>query len=477
MKNKTISNMEEIMYKRFSFKSEGRREFLFINLHPKRIISLVIACLFMCMNIYAYSVFDLYYGSEISHHDARVSGMGGAGAAGGFTLMDSSINPANLYFLDATRGAQMTYSLIKNSESRALPMWNFFDSFIGHSTYARNENFYNEFSFGAYYSLPLNTSKLSLGFVMRPVVNFGADYREEVRNDESSDSDNYPPIIAMNFIDSKGMLNSYNLLLNWGVPIKCTCGDCYNYNFSIGAEISYYDGKHEHEERIHWTDKAHELATETLSEDSFLSTKNNIDGIGFKFGLASQISPRVRLGLTYSPKVSLNAEFVSEHSKEYIFLEDFDDYIIPSKMRIGVLFRPRNPFRTNFHADFELINYEDIDSFFENGYALYVGMEHYVGRAIPLRLGFSHHTARQNKSISLPVISTGTSFDILNNLSVDLSAEYGKREYSDLDLFPDGYYDKRGLWRNIRPADRGWDNPDLVTESFFKMFASLSYKW
>ena len=445
-----------------------------INAFPIKSVFLMILCLFMGASLFGYSIYDLHYGTEIRHHDARVSALGGSGVAGGFTLMDSNINPANLYFMEQSMGATMTYSLVKNSESRALPMWNFFDSFIGHSTYARNENFYGEVSLGAFSTFAINDTKLGLGFVMRPVANFGANYQEEVRNDEDSNNDNYPPIIAKNFIESDGMLYSYNLLLNLGIPVR-------DANVSVGAEISYYNGDYRQEERIIWTDAAHELSSVVL-EDYLEVNTDAWDGFGVKFGLASQVTPRIRLGATYSPKVTLDEVFIFTPASN-IQVEAREsgpykkDYIIPSKFRVGFLFKPRNPFRTHFHADFELVNYEDVDNFFENGYAFYVGMEHYIGHSIPFRLGFSHQTARQDRSIALPAISLGTGFEIIKNLQLDLSAEYGLREYTDLDLFQDSFYDRPGLWRQIRPADRGWDNPDKVTESFLKFFTSLSYKW
>jgi hypothetical protein len=104
-------------------------------------------------------------------------------------------------------------------------------------------------------------------------------------------------------------------------------------------------------------------------------------------------------------------------------------------------------------------------------------MEHYVGRAIPLRLGFSHRTAKQDRGIALPTISGGTGFAIMPNLHLNIAGEYGKREYVDLDLFPDGYYFHPSLWNQIIPQDRGWENPDNVTESFLRVLVSLGFRW
>jgi len=434
-----------------------------------KVTSLVFALLLIsCMNILsAYSIYEVYnhnQGTFINHHDARTAALGGSGVAGGFTAMDSNLNPANLNFLEEKTGMQFNYSLIKNSENRALPMYNFFDSYVDESTYARNENFYNEISFFAFTSLDLITSKISLGFSYRPLINFHADYQEQVRNDENSDADNYPPIIAKNFIESEGFLDSYNLILNWG-----------NKTVSIGTEVSLLKGKYDIERRIHWSDYAHEKVGAGVLNDELNMISNRIDGYGTKYGVSFQspLNRRLRIGMTYSPKISLNTDF----KENDILVNNSDDFIIPSKLRFGFLFQPRNPFKTNFQLDMEYIKNSEINKFYDNSWSFFVGMEHYVGRAIPFRLGFRHETSLQDKTIALPVVSAGSGFPLTEKIHLDFSGEYGRREYKALDLFMDSFYNQPSLWRSIEPKDRGWDNPDIVTESFFKVFTSLSVKW
>jgi len=431
-------------------------------------LKLVILSLFLLtsiVNISAYSIFEIYennQGNFINNHDARSAAMGGTGTAGGFNLMDSNINPANLYYLNNEKEIQFNYSLIKNSENRALPMYNFFDSYVDESTYARNENFYNEFSFSAYKSFIINSSKINLGISYKPILNFYSDYQEEVRNDENSDADNYPPIIAKNFIESDGFLDSYSILLNYG-----------NKYISIGTELSYLNGNYDIERRIHWSDYAHQAVGSGVLTDNISSTSNSLKGFSTKFGISSQINERIRLAVTYSPKITLDADLEVNGNT----IESSDDYILASRLRFGMLFKPRNPFETNFQLDMEYIQNSDIDDLYDDTWSFYVGMEHYVGRAIPLRLGFRHEASIQDNSITLPVITAGTGFEITTNLHLDLAGEYGRREYKTLDLFMDSYYNHQNLWSGIEPTDRGWENPDKVTESFFKIFTSLTYKW
>nr|HPK40408.1 hypothetical protein [Candidatus Cloacimonadota bacterium] len=74
-------------------------------------------------------------------------------------------------------------------------------------------------------------------------------------------------------------------------------------------------------------------------------------------------------------------------------------------------------------------------------------------------------------------VSAGTAFPIAKNLVLNISGEFSTRTYECLDLFHDSFYDHNGLWRTIKPKDRGWENPDKVEEQFLKVQTNLSYTW
>jgi len=63
----------------------------------------------------------------------------------------------------------------------------------------------------------------------------------------------------------------------------------------------------------------------------------------------------------------------------------------------------------------------------------------------------------------------------MKNLKLDLGIEFTNREYEDMDLFMDGFYNYDELWTNITPQDR--TNPDTVSENLIKVQTSLTYKW
>jgi long-subunit fatty acid transport protein len=128
-----------------------------------------------------------------------------------------------------------------------------------------------------------------------------------------------------------------------------------------------------------------------------------------------------------------------------------------------------------------------VNDFYENSMRYAFGVEHIVGNALPLRIGFRYETSPLDKSIALPTFTMGTGFDILDNLHLDLSGEFSNRNYTALDLFPDSYYDDTQyteavdytstIWSYAVPTDRGWDNPDKVEETFVKVMTTLSFHW
>jgi hypothetical protein len=170
--------------------------------------------------------------------------------------------------------------------------------------------------------------------------------------------------------------------------------------------------------------------------------------------------------------------------------------ILPQTVRFGFTYAPRNIMRTYIQAEVENVNWKNVSPLFDDVFNYYIGLEHGITGRLPLRLGFNSQTTYQvvtdgafmnaNKILT-PSLSAGTGFAISNRLTVDVATTFSFREYEDLDLFQDSYYNDKNytgssayiLWPNshITLVDRGWENPDSVRESFVKVMASLTYKW
>lgn len=444
---------------------------------------IVIILVLSITQLFSYSILDRYNGNYIDNIDARSSAMGGASVAGGYNLFDSVVNPANITFLDENIGAQIGFGVIKDDDNRSYPMYNFFDGYIEGATYVTNVNYFSNFSGGLYYRHNLENVAISAGLIYRPWVSFDSNYEEQVRNDEGSDFDNYPPIVAKNFIEGEGAINSLGLNLGFNFMQK----------YSLGLEISSLNGDYTLERRIIWSEYAQQNSPNLV--DEIIEYERDYEAITFKIGALAEVNNRFVFGASYAPKVEFDdkaeIENVSMMDSSYAVTEEYyltseEALIYPSKIRIGLNYLPRNIFKTYFNADIEIVNWGDVNDLFDTELNYYVGVEHRVNKMIPLRIGFKYiseyylDTSDEfiyAKKMSWPAFTAGTGFNILDNFVVDLALEYGTREYEALDLFMDGTYNQPGLWDYIVPEDRGWENPDAVKESILKLQTSISYKW
>ncbi len=439
-------------------------------------ISLLIVIASLIINICAYSLFEDQSGNYIHSFSARTSAMGTTGAAGGQSLFDSSINPSNLSFLERDFYADLSLNFVNNEDDRSIPLYNFFDSYIDNATYSNNSNIFNNTAVGASYRLSNGTFGFTAGMMYRPIIDFSSIYDEQVRNDASSDADTYPPILAKNAIKGEGSIDAYSLMLS----------SSYSFNeinkLALGLELAFLDGSQDYKKTINWTEFAHTAAGQGVLNDSLYKANYNYDGLMFKLGANYNLNRRLRLGFAFQPKATLDMTVKSHKEFDIIYPEEKieGDYILPTSIRWGLTYLPRNPFKTTFQMDMEYKKYSEISKFYDDTYAVFVGMEHYIGRAMPLRLGFKHEQSFGNAeigAISMPTVSAGTAFPIAKNLVLNISGEFSTRTYECLDLFHDSFYDHNGLWRTIKPKDRGWENPDKVEEQFLKVQTNLSYTW
>jgi len=433
---------------------------------------LLLLFLIIVGQVFSYSILNRYSGDQIENIDARIAAMGGAGVAEGVNIFSAKINPANLGLLNFSYGGQFVAGVAKNDDNRSIPMFNFFDGYIDDATYVSNSNYFDEYSLTAFYSRNFNDLKLSAAVSYSPYNNFECYYEEEVRNDEGSDNDNYPPLIAKNYIDGKGTITSLAL----------TTAFTYRSFLSLGLEIAKLSGDQTLEQKILWSDYASESVNDL--EDIKEKTTRDFDELGLKLGINGKLNPRINLGFTYSPKLEFDSD--SEYTDYDSTVSYSDELIIPSAWRFGVSYQPRNIMRTSFNVDIEITNWQDVNDLYESAANYYLGVEHRLENKMPLRFGFGYNVdfrtiyedefIYSDKIIS-PSFSVGTGFIFMEKFQIDISGAYTYRKYEALDLFMDGEYNRPGLWNSIVPTDRGWESPDQVSESHFKLITSISYKW
>lgn len=451
--------------------------------------TLTILCLLLGVSLAAYSLWGAAdQGDQTLCPDARAAAMGDAGTAGGQRLLSMLINPANLGVLPAGLHAQGGLNLLIDVDKRSTPLFDSFDSVVDEATYADNTNTWHEFSAAVSYGYDMGVRTIALGLYHTPVVNFDAIYEEEVRTDDNSDYNAYPPVVAWNDIESEGGISATGATIS----VNCRAFSFLKYT-NVGVSMEMLSGDRTWERRIVWTETARDSVTTFALPDYALKTDSEWDGTRFRAGLQAQINDRVGVGVSYTGKVELDETTKTRALTQAYYsegygqaIETFGEYILPASIRAGVHYQPRNFWRTHVNLDAELVKWSDVNDNWDDAWRWYVGVEHRVWQSTPLRLGFRWESSPVDDSVAMPTITGGAGFELAHGFTVDLALHYSQRTYHYEDLFPDGYYNditwaqghdpnytESNLWNYVTPADR--DEQDKVEESWVGLQTTISY--
>ncbi|PKN80145.1 MAG: hypothetical protein CVU48_03170 [Candidatus Cloacimonetes bacterium HGW-Cloacimonetes-1] len=486
-------------------------------LFNKSLKSLIVLSIVLgsCAILSAWSVTDTYFGNKFNNLDARAFAMGGAGTYNDMRPFAFSSNPANLTLLKKNLGFQVNTSYLRNEDNRSLPLYNSFDSYIDDAVYSTNVNKYDDFAASILGSYTIGAARFGLGAYHKPLLSFDANYDEQIRNNRNTDSDTYPEMIARNGIANTGLLNQTGFVYSMALYMD----DVREIN--IGVDYSLINGDIEQLKTIKWTDWARTTVATTdpnfVLPDYAETMKTTMEGSQIKFGTSIKMNSRLGIAASISPKTILVNKGMfaidkSEYSTSATNMVDAshvetainEDYILPTEFRGGICYQPRNIMRTWLNMDLEYVQWSDVNEAFDDVWNLYVGVEHQVDNHLPLRFGFQSLQSWQfateqvvvngvstdvyiaNKIIT-PMITAGSSIKVMKNVTLDLGFGYAWREYEALDMFGDTYYNDKLytgrtsylLWPNqyIALADRGWENPDKVRESFMTLTTGLSFTW
>ncbi len=445
----------------------------------KRMITIA-ASMAIATSLMSYSLLEAGYepysqtdgiGNTVGVTDARSAAMGGAGVSGGMHFLDTAINPASLTFLKTGFGCQFNYGILRNNDRRSIPIYNFFDSYIDEATYSNNSNWYDEAAVGGYYNYQFGRAGVALGLSYTPEINFDADYSEDVRNDEGSDNNAYPVIIARNTLESEGAIRSTSMTLagnfdNLG-PIE---------RLGFGVEIAMYEGEHYRTKKIIWSDEARLIVQNFVLPDYNEKMEREFSGTGFKIGANARFADYYGFGFAYTPKTELEVDYKLDGVEM-----DVDDYVMPSKIQFGLFYSPQNVMRTCVNIDMEIVNWSEVEDYYEDAINFYLGVEHKIFMTMPVRLGFRYETC-PIESIAMPTFTCGTGVQVYGPLWFDFSMEYSRRKYQGKDLFPESYYDDENyaesasyesqLWNYVTPTDR--EESDKIEETFLKFQGALT---
>lgn len=466
---------------------------------------LILILLITASALSAWSITDSYFGNRYGSFDARSYAMGSAGTYNDMRAFGIADNPANLTLMRKNIGFSVNSYINRNQDDRSFPLYNSFDNYIDDAVYASNINNYDDFAGAVYYAYRFGGIGVGLGAYYKPLLNFESNYSEEIRNNRNTDNDLYPEKIAQNMIEGLGTLNQTGFTASFGYALS-------DYSdINIGVDFSTLQGDITREKTIRWSDYsintvsalgAFNLPDLTQKDDYELS------GTQPKFGLAMQVNPRFGFAATYIPKTTLDKKGTYYYKRDAyrntamdsINVAVSEDYILPSQMRFGIVYKPRNVMRTVFNMDVEYVLHSEIDERYSDAVNFYAGVEHHITNRIPFRIGFQavnnwfFNTEMADtvmvyhaKKTLTPMFTAGSSVTISKNLTLDLGFGYTWREYEAVDMFGDAYYNDKtytgassyALWPNshISLQNRGWENPDKVRENNVSLNAGLNFTW
>jgi hypothetical protein len=430
--------------------------------------------------------------------------MGGTGVAFGERPMDAFINPAVLMNLEIGYWAQMSVNGSQFMDKRSFPYFDSFEGYVDEATYVTNFN-YNADIFGTIaWIYDIAPGKLAIGARYAPVYDFNGFYKEQIRNNNNSNNDGYPERITDNEINNEGFLNGFSFDLGYAMDIDTA----FLTNLGIALEITSLMGDVNQETRIEWTDWAIVQSPADTLQNFYYKNERDLSGLQYKAGLTTELGDRFTLGFTYTAKTAID---VTSNVDKYLqntvidtsglYLQTnlnmdasdsllFADYDLPSSMRFGFSYRPRNIMKTKINGEAEYVLWSELNDMYEDGWNYHLGVEHHVTNMIPIRFGFSSETSYQTifdddgmyvQKLTMPSITAGTGYAIMKNLNLDFALTYSFREYEALDLFPDTFYyaGHTYLWPNthIAISDRDWSNPDKVKEALVKANLSFTFKY
>ncbi|MCB5253399.1 MAG: hypothetical protein RBR69_05550 [Candidatus Cloacimonadaceae bacterium] len=469
---------------------------------------LILSLLLVATALSAFSITDSHFGYRYGALDARGFAMGSAGMYNNMRPAGFVMNPANLTAQQKTVGLDVNGLINRSADTRMIPLYNSFDNYIDDAVYASNINAFTDFAGAGFGSFAYEGFRFGVGAYHMPYSSFDGKYREEIRNNRNTDNDGYPEKIAQNDIENEGALLKTGLAF----AVAYEYDDYWNVN--LGFDFALMNADVTQETSILWTDWSHQQVGDSVVLPEYRRlAKWELEGQQYKIGAAFRLGPRFGLGFTFVPKTTLDRSG-SDYTRrdayrntpmDSTFVDLEGDFDLPSEMRIGLSYFPRNIMNTVFSMDVEQVSFSEAMDVFEDAYNIYVGVEHHVAKRIPLRLGFqavnSYHLDSQaavneageditlftaNKILT-PMVTGGSSVQIAKNVVLDLGFGYAWREYEALDLFGDAYYNDKtytgsgsySLWPTsyIDLQNRGWENPDKVKESFITLNAGLSFSW
>ncbi len=374
----------------------------------------------------AYTYLESAYGTPMIGLSARAIAMGGAVTAmsdGSFSLVS---NPAMLSG-EADRLADLTLRGIRYDETRFVPLFDTFDSFVKETAIAENPETYTGINGGIVWRPEKGPKGLAVAGGIFERYNLQYDFVDERRFADGRDTARRDLVRATQYITSERAIYSMSGGLSYQERV-----------LSIGASLHYLFG----DLTLANTTVPGPVAQGAADAASRTELVRELSGIGATFGASARISNRVTVGASYDLPVKFDVDYRMTTTNTTVTTATGSEKMdYPGRLAVGVSYQPRNILKTTFTMDVARTFWEDLEDpildahpmvtipTLRNTYEYRFGLEHVFYNGLPARIGFFYREAYAVDEVDDAGISFGTGYRF-SNFDFGISADVSKRNSS-----------------------------------------------
>jgi hypothetical protein len=363
------------------------------------------------------SFLDRPWGTPEAGLSARSRAMGGAGVASANGVYSLADNPAALV-LAADSRASVVGGVMRASENRFVPLFDTFDSYVDEAAIAVNDHAYASLTGGvAWDPRRWRGVRFAAGVLDRLDPRY--DYYDERRTTATTDV-----VVSERFIRTRGVLRS----ASFGAALPLDFGP------GIGVAFHRWFGTIEDRDAL--------VPRATTVSGRVTELSRRISGHSFSLGAAWRASERLDVGVSYETAPRLHEDYALVRDDSVLSPPESNvDARLPSRLLLGVAYRPRNAFRTTFALDAVYTPWSDLkdpllpDAAFLDTWDIRVGLEHIYYNALPGRIGFRYARAYALREADRAAFTFGIGHRV-GRVAIDLTGELGKRVSRQAPLWP-----------------------------------------
>ncbi|HTK31277.1 MAG TPA: hypothetical protein VL332_04890 [Candidatus Saccharimonadaceae bacterium] len=360
--------------------------------------------------LHADSALDREFGTPRAGLSGRERAMGGAGAA-----LDG--NPTALLGIPATmalgRGTrlQFTGDVGRASETRYVPLYDTFDSYVADAAIAVNDHVTGEFG-GGVAMTRREWRGVTLGIASYERFDPRHDYQDERRTTATTDE-----VVAERFITTRGTLRGTSFGAAYPLPWWDT---------AVGVAVTHYGGTITDRDAL--VSRVANVSGLTLAETRDLS------GTSLTLGAHGRIGNRLDAALAWESGPKLHDDFTTWSDDSITSAPNAHrNAFYPPRVTLAGAYRPRNTLRTTFVTDVIWTGWSNIRDprdpslRFNDTWDVRFGLEHVYANTLPARIGFRYERAPQTSEADRVAFTFGVGYK-LDRVALDLSSEVSRRQ-------------------------------------------------